>query len=199
MFLKKLWVLAICFCAGVASVHAQLPARRLDTTMKVGKVGYRVSCTNKYPEKNNITITPIGFEKDVREFSFEIKGRIGISEVDDMNRDGFPDLVLYIVSNDSIPKTSVIGIASEKNESVTPISLPDIFNDPKLRIGYKGNDVFFLMEGYLVRRFPVYPTEGGPPPPATGTLMRQVQYQVIPEERGGYKFKAMRSYDFTKP
>ncbi|MEO8173253.1 MAG: hypothetical protein ABI581_09230 [Sediminibacterium sp.] len=199
MYLKKLLVLAICFYAGVSCIHAQLPARRLDTTMKVGKAGYRVTCNNKNPDKNNITINPIGFEKDVREFSFEIKGRIGVAEVDDMNRDGFPDLVLYVVSNDSIPKGTVIGIASEKNETVTPISLPDIFNDPKLRVGYKGNDVFFLMEGYLMRRFPVFPTEGGPPAPATGTLIRQIQYQVIPEERGGYKFKPMRSYDFTKP
>jgi hypothetical protein len=199
MYLKKLLVLAICFCTGISCLNAQLPARRFDTTMKVGKIGYRVSCTNKNPDKNNISISPIGFEKDVREFSFEIKGRIGIAEVDDMNRDGVADLVLYVFNNDSIPKGSVIGIASEKNENIKPITFPDIFNDPKLRMGYKGNDVYFLMEGYLVRRFPVYPTEGGPPQPASGTLMRQIQYQVIPEEHGGYKFKSLRSYDFTKP
>ena len=199
MYLKKLWVLIICFCAGISYTQAQLPARRLDTTMKVGKIGYRVLCTNKSADRNNISITPIGFEKDVRDFSFEIKGRIGRAEVDDMNRDGVADLVLYVFNNDSIPKGSVIGIASEKNENIAAISFPDIFNDPKLRVGYKGNDVYFLMEGYLVRRFPVYPTEGGPPAPASGTLMRQVQYQVVPEERGGYKFKPLRSYDFTKP
>jgi hypothetical protein len=105
-------------------VNAQLPARKLDTTMKVGKAGYRVNCTNKNPDKNNISITPIGFEKDVRDFSFEIKGRLQSAEVDDMNRDGFPDLVLYVFNNDSIPKGNVIGICSDKNETVQAVVFP---------------------------------------------------------------------------
>ncbi|MES2331883.1 MAG: hypothetical protein V4539_19915 [Bacteroidota bacterium] len=199
MCIKKLWLSTICLFTMFSLVNAQSPARRLDTTMKVGKAGYRINCTNKNPERNTLSITPLGFEKDVRDFSFEIKGRVAKAEVDDLNRDGFPDLVLYVFSNDSIPKGNVIGISSDKNESLSPISFPDIFNDPKLRIGYKGNDMFFLLEGNLVRRFPVYPTEGAPPAPATGTLMRQVQYQVVPEERGGYKFKPLRSYEFVKP
>jgi hypothetical protein len=195
---KNVLLLIMCFFGTMPLLHAQATARRLDTSMKVGKVGYRVNCANKSAEKNNVSIIPLGFDKDAREFSFEIKGRIAKSEVDDINRDGYPDLVLYIFNNDSIPKGNVIGISSEKNESVAPISLPDILDDPKLRTGYKGNDVFFLMEGYLVRRFPVYPAEGIPVTAANGTLMRQIQYQVVAEERGGYKFKPIRSYDFNK-
>jgi hypothetical protein len=103
-----------------------------------------------------------------------------------------------VFTNDSIPKGNVIAISSEKNETVAPIVFPDIFDDPKLRVGYKGNDVFFLMEGYLVRRFPVYPVEGAPAAASTGNLFRQIQYMVIPGDRGGSKFKPMRSYDFTK-
>ncbi|MEO7531382.1 MAG: hypothetical protein ABIS69_08225 [Sediminibacterium sp.] len=196
---KKLWILAICFFTGISIVDAQIPARRLDTSMKVGKAGYRVSCTNRNPDRNNITINPLGFEKDAREFSFEIKGRIAKTEVDDINHDGYPDLVIYVFNNDSIPKGNVIGICSDKNESVMPVAFPDIFDDPKIRAGYKGNDVYFLMEGYLVRRFPVYRTEGASAAPATGTLMRQVTYQVVNDERGGYKFKPLRSNDFTRP
>jgi len=164
--------------------------------MKVGRVGYRLTCNNKSPEKNSTTVNPIGFDKDVRDFSFDIKGRIAKAEVVDINRDSYPDLVFYVYNNDSIPKGNVIAISSEKNETVVPILFPDIFDDPKLRIGYKGNDVFFLMEGYLIRRFPVYPADGAPA--TTGTLIRQIQYQVVPGDRGGYKFRPMRSYDFTK-
>jgi len=198
MYTKKLLVLIICFFTTVSFLQAQVPARRLDTSMKVGKTGYRVNCTNRSPEKNIVTISPLGFEKDAREASFEVKGRISKAEVDDINRDGFPDLVIYVFTNDSIPKGSVIGISSEKNESMAAIMLPDIYDDPKIRTGYKGNDVFFLMEGYLIRRFPVYPTEGAPAIAGGGTLMRQVTYQVITDERGGLKFKPMRSNDFTK-
>lgn len=195
---RKLVLFCICFIGGITLLHAQASARRIDTSMKVGKAGYRLTCNNKSPEKNSVSITPIGFDKDVREFSFEVKGRVAKAEVDDINQDGYPDLVFYVFTNDSIPKGNVIAISSEKNETVAPIIFPDIFDDPKLRVGYKGNDVFFLMEGYLVRRFPVYPVEGAPSAAGTGNLFRQIQYMVIPGDRGGSKFKPMRSYDFTK-
>jgi hypothetical protein len=179
-------------------LFAQPSYKRVDTTMKVGKLGYRVVCYNRNPDKNPVTITPIGFDKEVREVSFEVKGRITKAEVDDINSDGSADLVVYMFSNDSIPHGNVIGVLAQGNEAIAPIIFPDIFDDPKLRIGYKGNDVFFLLEGYLVRRFPVYPTAGGPPAAASGNLIRQITYMVVPGERGGFKFKPMRSYEFTK-
>ncbi len=198
MRIKKSVPFIISFLCGMAMLHAQIPARRLDTTMKVGRVGYRLTCFNKSAEKNSVTISPQGFDKDVREFSFEVKGRITKAEVDDINRDGYPDLVFYVFSNDSIPKGNVIGISSQKNETVVPIIFPDIFDDAKARIGYKGADEFFLMEGYLVRRFPVFPVDGAPAAASTGKLVRQIQYMIVPGERGGSRFKIMRTYDFTR-
>ncbi len=183
---------------GTNQLFAQTSSKKFDTTMKTGKVGYRLTCTNKSPEKNTVSISPLGFDKDMRDFSFDIKGRIASGEVDDINRDGYPDMVFYVYTNDSIPKGNVVAISSEKNETVAPIIFPDIYDDPKLRIGYKGKDVFFLMEGNLVRRFPVYSPEGTIPASGTGTLYRQIQYQVVMGERGTYKFKPLRSYEFVK-
>jgi hypothetical protein len=60
-------------CTTVLAATAQ---KKFDSTMKVGKTGYRVYCTNKNPEKNTATISPVGFDKDAREVSLEIKGRI---------------------------------------------------------------------------------------------------------------------------
>ena len=191
---------AILFLFGTCSVmgtKAQVPARRMDTTVKMGRVGYRLTCKNNNPERNAASVNPIGFDKEMREFSFEVKGRITRAEIDDINRDGYPDLVFYVFSNDSVPRGNVIAITSEKNESVSPVIFPDIFDDPKLRLGYKGNDEFFLMEGFLVRRFPVYPAEGVSLP-AAGTLIRQIQYTVVTGERGNLRFKPGRSYEFVK-
>jgi hypothetical protein len=204
MYIKKLLLYVLVFIGGTMHLLAQRKGKekekdqRIDTTMKVGKVGYRVSCRNKNPDQNTVTISPIGFDKDVRDFSFEVKGRVTKAEVDDLNRDGYPDLVFYYFNNDSIPKGNVVGISSEKNESVAPIQFPDIYNDPKLRIGYKGSDEFFLLEGYLIRRFPVFPVEGAPASAEPGTLIRQIQYRVVPGEGGGYSFKPLRSYEFSK-
>lgn len=197
MYFRKYVSLLVCSFGMIGLLNAQSSFRRIDTTMKVGKVGYRLTCSNKNPEKNTASISPVGFDKNMREFSFEIKGRVSRAEVDDVNRDGYPDLVFYIYTNDSIPRGNVVAISSEKNESVAPIFLPDIYDDPKLRVGYKGNDEYFLMEGTLIRRFPVYPAEGTTAAPTNGTLMRQIQYIVVPAERGA-KFKPARSYEYTK-
>ncbi len=194
----KLFLAGVCFFSGTAFLQAQVSIKKIDTTMKLGKSGYRLTCSNKSPDKNTTSVSPIGFDKAVREFSFDIKGRITKAEVDDVNRDGYPDLVIYVMNNDTIPKGNVIGISSEKNENVAPIMFPDIYDDPKLRTGYKGNDIYFLMEGNLMRRFPVYPADSAALTSGTGTLYRQIQYQVIPGDRGGYKFKPLRSYEFTK-
>lgn len=191
-------ILLFVIAAGIA-LHsdAQASNKRFDTTIKMGRVGYRLTCKNSSAERNMTSVTPIGFNKDMREFSFEVKGRVTKAEVDDINRDGYPDLVFYVFSNDSIPRGNVIAISSEKNESVSPIIFPDIFDDPKLRVGYKGNDEFFLMEGMLIRRFPLYAATGVTLP-ASGNLIRQIQYIVVPGERGNLRFKPGRSYEFVR-
>lgn len=170
--------------------------RKIDTTMKLGKAGYKVVCGNKSEFKNSISITPIGFQNSARDISFEIKGRIIKAEVDDLNNDLFPDLVLYVYEPGDKGRGNVIGISSVNNESFIGITFPDIVNDPKLRIGYIGFDSFLLMEGSLMRRFPVYNTDSTGSKP-TG-MIRQIQYKVFKDEKEGLKFKAQRSYEYAK-
>lgn len=191
--MKQFFILLV-FCIGTFVVHGQ--SRRVDTTLKIGKVGYRITCSNRNPEKNDATISPIGFENQAREFSIEIKGRIKKAEIDDLNNDGFPDVVLYVFSGDSLQKGTVIGISSDKNQSVNPIILPDVLDDQKLREGYRGFDDFNLMEGTLMRRYPLYVTDSLGAHP-TGKI-RQVLYRVVPGERSMLKFKVIRFYEFTK-
>lgn len=194
-FMKKIvYLILVYLLLGANDLSAQF--RRIDTTMKIGRSGFRVVCTNKNEEKNYVTITPVGFDNSARDASFEIKGRIKKAEVDDLNRDLFPDLVLYIYPPGVNEKGSVIGISSVKNETFAGIIFPDIVDDPKLRSGYKGFDTFMLMEGTLMRRFPVYTADSVDAKP-TG-MYRQIQYAVVPGERGSLKFKALRSYEFAK-
>lgn len=170
--------------------------RKFDSTMKIGKAGYKVTCTNRNPERNSINISPIGFDNSMRDFGFEIKGRVRRAEVDDLNRDNFPDLVLYVYTNDTLNKGTVVCISSESNTSVVPIVFPDIVDDPKLRDGYRGFDEFMLMEGILTRRFPLFTTDASNPQP-TGKI-RQVMYRIGEGEKGMKKFIVMRTYDYVK-
>ncbi len=176
------------------AVNAQF--KKIDTTMKIGKAGFKVICNNKSETKNSVSITPIGFQNAARDVMFEIKGRILKAEVDDLNNDIFPDLVLYVYEPGDKGKASVVGISSVNNETFAPISFPDIVNDPKLRLGYAGFDNFLLMEGSLMRRFPVHTIDSTGAKP-TG-MMRQIQYKVFKDEREGLKFKPVRSYEYAK-
>lgn len=171
-------------------LHAQV--KRFDSSMKLGKAGYRVVCSNKNLDKNYTTIHPIGFQNGAHEVSIEVKGRILRAEVDDLNNDGFPDLVLYVYSSGAKNMGTVVGISSDKNEGFVPILFPDLLDDLKLRAGYTGNDEFSLMEGTLMRKFPVYNIADTTRPAG---IMRQIQYRVVPGDRGIQKFKVSRSYE----
>lgn len=191
----KLIVLSVAILVTFAA-NAQ---KRFDSTMKVGKVGFRVYCNNRNAEKNLATISPVGFNKDTREVSIEVKGRINKAEVDDLNSDGFPDLVVYVYGGGDKHVGTVVGVSSDKNEGFAPIYFPDITDDPKLKAGYVGFDEFALMEGTLTRRFPVYSTTDTANVKPTGVI-RQVMYRVVADDRPGVqKFKVTRSYELGKP
>ena len=186
------------FCAVVLlPTLLMAQGRRMDTTMKVGKAGFRINCYNKSAEKNPITIYPVGFESEARDFSFELKGVLIGAEVDDLNKDGFPELLLYVAPQDSLNKSSVIAISSQENKSVAPIVFPDILDDPRLRDSYKGSDKYMLLEGVLMRTYPLYEKDANGVQQPTGK-MRRLMYRVAPGEQGTSKFVVARFYDFQK-
>ena len=185
------------FALAIIPTVLMAQSRRIDTTMKVGKAGYRINCFNKSSEKNPITIYPVGFESEARDFSFELKGVLMGTEVDDLNKDGFPELLLYVTTIDSLNKSSVIAISSQENKSVAPIVFPDILDDPRLRDSYKGADKYMLLEGVLMRTYPLFEKDANGVQQPTGK-MRRLMYRVAPGEQGTLKFVVARFYDFQK-
>lgn len=193
MLLKNTCFLLMGLLMVTAAAHAQ--GRRIDTTMKYGTSGYKVYTNNKSGEKNSVTISMIGFANTAqRDASFEIKGVLKSAAVDDFNNDGFPDLLLYIFNGKDRSYGTVIGVASEKNESIRPIYFPDILDDAKLRTGYKGKDDYMLIEGTIMRGFPVYDVSDTAKIKPTGAV-RHIQYRMVTTEGGGYKFKVLRTYE----
>ncbi len=193
--MKKSFLPFIClWMAFGTSIYGQV--KKIDTTMKLGNIGFKLVCSNKNEDKNFVTVSPIGFGSGARDVSFEVKGRIRKAEVDDLNNDFYPDMVMYVYTNDPNDKGTVVGISSIKNETLAGIGFPDIVDDPKLRTGYKGFDTFMLMEGTLMRRFPVY-TADSIGAQKTG-MYRQIQYKVALGDRGMLTFKPIRSYEFAK-
>lgn len=166
---------------------------RYDSTLKMGRTGYRVICSNKNTDQNELTVRPIGFEKDARDMKFYIKGRVQKAEIDDLNNNGFPDIVVYIFSGLHNEYGNVFAFISEENKGFRPVGLPDANLNGKISEGYKGHDNFVLMEGTLMQRFPIYKSGDSTNNPTGGN--RTVQYSLIGTETGGYRFQMLRSYD----
>lgn len=164
---------------------------RYDSTLKIGKTGYRVFCLNKSPERNTLNIRPLGFKAEVREVSLELKARVLSAEIDDLNNDGFPDIIIFVL--DEKNKISLFSIASRDNEGLAPIYFPDITNDSQLSKGYRGKDEYKLVEGVLFRKFPIFESDTTNKTPTN--KVRQIMYRVVPAEQGSWKFKSFKSFE----
>ena len=166
---------------------------RIDTVLKIGKVGYHVRCNNKYIEKNELYIKPLGFDNSAHELDFYIKGKVFRLDIDDLNNDSYPDLILYLYTGNEGAFGTVFAFMSVENKSVMAVALPDAMLDGKLKDGYRGHDKFSLLEGLLLQEFPVYKPDDEKDKPTGGK--RFVQYQIVSTGDGGYKFKVVRIYE----
>ncbi|HEV3252268.1 MAG TPA: hypothetical protein VGZ71_15010 [Puia sp.] len=186
-----------CFCflsflfTNIENIQAQ--PKRFDSTLQIGKVGFRVICNNKNAGQNELGIKPVGFEHTARQLNFYINGRVTKAEIDDLNNDGFPDLLVYIFGDTDGLYGNAYAFASVENKSIVPFALPDILLDPKIKEGYRGHDEFSLLEGMLIRQFPRYKPGDEKNKPTGGK--RVVNYQMHPNEHGGFKFIMLQYYD----
>ena len=163
---------------------------KIDTTAFYGNAGYRVTCSNKKDDANEVTISPKKFKNTVRDVSFTVKGRLTKILVDDLNDDGFPDLLLCVYTGAKFEKGTIVGIYSS-DAAIMPAGFPDIYDDPKIREGYKGHDEFTIVVGSLLRSFPIYKPEDTDT--ATGGT-KVIQYKIIPDANKRMVFKVLRSY-----
>ncbi|MGC8751294.1 FG-GAP repeat protein [Hydrotalea sp.] len=169
---------------------------KFDSTVLYGKVGYRVRCNNKDANNNLASIKLIGFS-GARDPEFFVKGVIKQIAIDDFNNDGYPDLMINVYNGPNEQYGNVITLISSENKSISVAGFPDILNDPKLRVGYKGNDHFQIMQGLLMRSYPLYSSNDST---ATYTgKKRFIQYQLVKEEGDRMSFKPMHVYEVAAP
>ena len=175
------------------NANGQVTFNKIDSTLKIGKAGYRVDCRNRSTTQNPLSIKPIGFESGARDINFTLKGRVASAQIDDLNRDTYPDLILFIYTDSNATAETVYAFLSDGNKEIMPCFVPDITMNSKVNTGYKGHDQFSLMEGTLVHRFPIYNTGDDKDKPTGGN--RVILYQLGKGENGGWKFNLIRSYD----
>ena len=121
----------------------------------------------------------------------ELLGSLSGSEVEDLNSDGRPELVLFVTSAGSGSYGSMLAWSASKGHTLLPITMPDLSG--KLAQGYMGHDQFNVVETTLVRRFPIYRPGDTNAKPTGGT--RQINYKMVPGE-AGFQFKPVSDTTF---
>jgi hypothetical protein len=186
----KFFIVAF-LCLSIESIGQK--TSKYDSTLKIAKVGYKVNCMNRKPDVNVLSIKPIGFKNEGGEVQREIKGRVIAAEIDDLNQDNFPDLIIYIIesSGKMIPFT----VSSKDNEYMQPILFPDITNDMQLSKGYRGKDEYELLQGELWRKFPIFDSDTAIKEPTN--KVRKIRYKVVAGDRGMLSYKVSQSFDLN--
>ncbi|HAT40000.1 hypothetical protein [Polynucleobacter necessarius] len=57
-----------------------------------------------------------------------------------LSGDGFPEIYIYVNSNEVSNMGSIVAYVSNQNKSITPIYLPPLAEDPKVISGYTDGD-----------------------------------------------------------
>jgi len=123
-----------------------------------------------------LTIETKGLEKDNQKITLELDGQVANAEIEDLNSDGFPEILIYTVSAGSGSYGNVIGYSVNNGKSISQIYFPEISENKEANMGYMGHDEFAIVETSLVRRFPIYRADDSNSNPTGGT--RQIQYKL---------------------
>ncbi len=143
-----------------------------------GKIQFKVESANlpgHAPGHNTVRITPSGLTIDNQSLERQISGQLVRGEVADINRDGSPELYLYVRSSDALPRTQLLAFSVNRGKSMSDIYLAPLSARPDLTNGYRGWDQFAVVESALVQRFPVFADQAADSEPSA---VRQIRYRL---------------------
>jgi len=151
------------FCSGGASLAGEYKRLNEEIDKKqISKISYSNTLIyDKYTffieqKKNTLSIFSPDLKYSNKAILQDIEGEIIYSEIADINSDGFPEVYIYTNSlkNGKI-YANTIAYSVNGGLSMSDIYLPPLNSDKKAFENYEGNDEFAVVEGTLVRRFPI--------------------------------------------
>ena len=144
-------------------------------TLTLQNITFDISTTGE-GSISKLTIQPKGLEIDNQKIAVELDGQVVNAEIEDLNSDGFPEILIYTISAGSGSYGNVIGYSVNNGKSVSQIYFPEISENKEASSGYMGHDEFAIIETSLARRFPVYMDGDTNTNPTGGT--RQIEYKL---------------------
>lgn len=148
---------------------------RFQKTLSLQNITFYIE-TFRNKSINQLTIKPKGLEINNEKIILELEGQVTNAEIEDLNSDGFPEILIYTVSIGSGSYGNVIGYSVNNGKSISQIYFPEISENKTAEIGYMGHDEFTIIETSLARRFPIYKEGDTNNKPTGGT--RQIEYKL---------------------
>jgi hypothetical protein len=172
------------------SIDADPPAAAgFDRRLELQGVGFRVTTSTDDTGKVLLRVNPDRLEIDNSAAEQAIEGSVTGAEVADLNADGSPELYVYLREPGDAARGRLLAWSTNKGKSMSEVFMPQLArDDPKLD-GYHGHDEFAVVEGTLVRRFPVSSPE------AKERKWRQLQYKLEAGE-AGWLLRLDRAVDY---
>ena len=144
-------------------------------TLTLQNITFDISTTGEGSIRE-LTIQAKGLDIDDQKITVELDGQVVNAEIEDLNSDGSPEILIYTISAGSGSYGNVIGYSVNNGKSVSQIYFPEISENKEASSGYMGHDEFAIIETTLARRFPVYKDGDTNNNPTGGA--RQIEYKL---------------------
>jgi len=164
---------------------------KFDKTLTLEGIVFHIGCENN-SSLNQLEITPKGLEIDNSKVVQDVDGTVVNAEIADINKDGSPEIFVYIVSAGSGAYGSLVAYSTNRNKSLSAIYLHPLDEDKKHNAGYMGHDRFRIKGDRLVRSFPIYRDKDPDCCPSGG--QRVMEYKLVAGE-ASWQLKLDKSRD----
>ncbi|MFN5220793.1 MAG: hypothetical protein ACK5FE_07795 [Cyanobacteriota bacterium] len=145
-----------------------------NQTLKLQGISFQVQATGAGSQQQ-LTITTTGAKPPIKPIQQTVNGRVVGVKVADLNGNGTPEIYVFVRGAGSGSYGELVAYAVIKSSDLSPIYLQELTGSAAQ--GYRGHDQFEVVEGCLVRNFPIY-KPGDSNAKATGGE-RQICYKLF--------------------
>ncbi len=147
--------------AATATTTPMLTEEVVDKNTLTTKNGKSITVRETNPSGQSlstITLIPLGFENNT-EIVLE-KNKLSTFFLVDINRDSFEEFAIITTSQGSGSYGELTLFTTANNKQLTPVLIPSMSEEDTkkgaLFEGYLGHDTFSIIDGKLIREFPIY-------------------------------------------
>jgi hypothetical protein len=144
-----------------------------NQTLNQQGISFQVQSSGEGSQQQ-LTITTTGARPPIKPIQQTIDGRVVGAKVADLNGNGTPEIYVFVQGAGSGSYGELVAYAVINSSDLSPIYLQELTGSAAR--GYRGHDQFEVVEGCLVRRFPIY-KPGDTNAKATGGE-RQICYKL---------------------